>query len=151
MSVYVSTFDQKITLDAEKWHIDDAGTLHIIGESKNVAAFSRGAWAGVGVHPIPEGCPEPTASPSADSESNVIVNHVTVARSGVEDGATPDDNSAELVLRMVSLMADEPQGDPSIVLDEINLIIADHWGLLDNEVDVDAARYLRNKLSESLG
>lgn len=142
MSVYVSTFDQKITLDAEKWHIDDAGTLHIIGGSKNVAAFSRGAWAGVGVHPIPEGCPEPTTPASA-----VVVNHVTVPR----NSGTEVDTAAEFVLRMVSLMADEPQHDASLVLDEIKLIIADHWGLLDTEEDIDRARVLRSELSESLG
>ncbi|MET8314812.1 hypothetical protein ABZU78_11890 [Rhodococcus erythropolis] len=30
--------------NATKWHVDDAGLLHILGESGNVATFHGSAW-----------------------------------------------------------------------------------------------------------
>jgi hypothetical protein len=33
--------------DAEKWHIDDDGRLHIVGDNGNVASYNNGYWANV--------------------------------------------------------------------------------------------------------
>lgn len=33
--------------DAEKWVIDDAGRLHVVGSSGNLASFHQNEWASV--------------------------------------------------------------------------------------------------------
>ena len=50
MGVYVST-EERISgfKEATKWHIDERGHLHIIGDSGNLAAFPAGAWVEVGL------------------------------------------------------------------------------------------------------
>lgn len=39
--------DEVTTHPADKWHIDEDGRLHIVGDTGNIASYNNGYWANV--------------------------------------------------------------------------------------------------------
>lgn len=58
--------------------------------------------------------------------------------------------TADRLLEIICLIAEEPQGDPHDELNNIRALIADHWGMTETEEEANRLKALRNSLENDL-
>ena len=49
MAIQVQHGKEEVTIhtSGKKWHIDDDGRLHIVGDNGNIGSYNNGYWANV--------------------------------------------------------------------------------------------------------